>query len=210
MRVISGSARGRQLKGPPSFATRPMTDKVKGALFNTLMSLGVEPDRVLDLFAGTGALGIEALSRGASHATFVDKGRDQCATIRSNLELTGFGERASVRQVGVESFILTARDTYDFIMLDPPYADPDIIPNLGQISESRLIQPGTIVVLGHSDRVNPPDQVGPLERIRHKRHGDSCFSIYEVAPTGSGTEHVVESGSLSIDPDCEEISGESA
>ncbi|MGI8485515.1 MAG: RsmD family RNA methyltransferase, partial [Thermomicrobiales bacterium] len=112
MRVNSGSARGRQLKGPPSFATRPMTDKVKGALFNTLMSLGVEPDRVLDLYAGTGALGIEALSRGASHATFVDKGRDQCATIRFNLDLTGFTDKANVRQVGVESFILTSRDAY--------------------------------------------------------------------------------------------------
>ena len=69
MRVIAGSARGRQLKGPPSFATRPMTDKVKGALFNTLLSLGVEPDRILDLYAGTGAIGIEALSRGGSWAT---------------------------------------------------------------------------------------------------------------------------------------------
>ncbi len=180
MRVISGSARGRQLKGPPSFATRPMTDKVKGALFNTLMSLGVQPERVLDLYAGTGALGIEALSRGARHATFVDKGREQCATIRSNLDLTGFSSKADIRQVGVESFILTARAAFDFIMLDPPYADPAIIPNLGQISESRLLEPGTIVVLGHSDRVDPPNQVGPLERIRFKRHGDSCFSIYEV------------------------------
>lgn len=208
MRVISGSARGRQLKGPPSFATRPMTDKVKGALFNTLMSLGVEPDRVLDLYAGTGALGIEALSRGASHATFVDKGREQCATIHSNLELTGFADRADVRQVGVESFILTARDAYDFIMLDPPYADPEIIPNLGQISESRLLQPGTIVVLGHSDRVNPPDQVGPLIRIRHKRHGDSCFSIYEFAPAVVGAGNIDESDTPSIDG--EKTSGESA
>lgn len=208
MRVISGSARGRQLKGPPSFATRPMTDKVKGALFNTLMSLGVQPDRVLDLYAGTGALGIEALSRGASHATFVDKGREQCTTIRFNLELTRFAEQASVRQVGVESFILTARDAYDFIMLDPPYADPEIIPNLAQISESRLVQPGTIVVLGHSDRVNPPDQVGTLERIRHKRHGDSCFSIYEMDPTATDADHV--DASEPTPTDGEETNGESA
>jgi 16S rRNA (guanine966-N2)-methyltransferase len=180
MRVISGSARSRQLKGPPSVATRPMTDKVKGALFNTLMSLGVEPERVLDLYAGTGALGIEALSRGATHATFVDKGREQCATIRANLALTGFDTQADVHQAGVEGFILTARLTFDFIMVDPPYADPDIIPILGQIAESRLIQPGAIVVLGHSNRVDPPDVIGSLERIRHKRHGDSCFSIYEV------------------------------
>jgi len=194
MRVISGSARGRQLKGPPSVATRPMTDKVKGALFNTLMSLGVEPERVLDLYAGTGALGIEALSRGATHATFVDKGREQCATIRANLELTGFGSRSDVHQAGVEGFILTARLTFDFILLDPPYADPDIIPNLSQIAESRLIEPGTIVVLGHSNRVSPPDVIGPLERIRHKRHGDSCFSIYEsIGPDPADADRVSES-----------------
>ncbi|HWV36424.1 MAG TPA: 16S rRNA (guanine(966)-N(2))-methyltransferase RsmD [Thermomicrobiales bacterium] len=200
MRVISGTARGRQLKGPPSFATRPMTDKVKGALFNTLMSLGVEPDRVLDLYAGTGAIGIEALSRGASHATFVDKGREQCATIRANLAMTGFTDRADVRQVGVANFIQAAREPYDFIMLDPPYADPEIMAILGQIAESHLVQSGTIVVLGHSERVDAPETLGPLERIRFKRHGDSCFSIYETV-TGASTDHADHERENAVEPD---------
>jgi len=182
MRVIAGSARGRQLKGPPSFATRPMTDKVKGALFNTLLSLGVVPDRILDLYAGTGAIGIEALSRGGTWATFVDKGREQCATIRWNLDYVGFADRAEVKQAGVETFIETAREPYDFIMMDPPYADPEIVPVLERIAASRLLQSDTIVVVGHAERVPMPDATGPLERIKVRCHGDSCFSIYEVAP----------------------------
>lgn len=182
MRVIAGSARGRQLKGPPSFATRPMTDKVKGALFNTLLSLGVEPDRILDLYAGTGAIGIEALSRGGSFATFVDKGRDQCATIRWNLDHVGFTDRAEVKQVGVDSFVETAREPYDFIMMDPPYADPEIVPVLERIAASRLLQPDSVVVVGHAERVPMPDAAGRLERLKLRCHGDSCFSIYEVAP----------------------------
>ncbi|HEU0163432.1 MAG TPA: 16S rRNA (guanine(966)-N(2))-methyltransferase RsmD [Thermomicrobiales bacterium] len=191
MRVISGSARGRQLKGPPSFATRPMTDKLKVALFNSLMSLGIEPDRVLDLYAGTGALGIETLSRGASFVTFVDKGKEQIATIRWNLEHTDFAAKSDVRQIPVDAFIQSARTPYDFIMVDPPYADPQIVPILGQIAESPLVEPGTIVVLGHADRVEVPDRVGNLERLRHRCHGDSCFSIYEFAiddASQAGTE----------------------
>lgn len=184
MRVIAGSARGRQLKGPPSFATRPMTDKVKGALFNTLLSLGVEPERILDLYAGTGAIGIEALSRGGGWATFVDKGREQCATIRGNLDLTGFADRAEVKQAGVEQFVDAAREPYDFIMMDPPYADPEIVPVLERVAASRLLGADTIVVVGHAERVPMPARAGTLERLKLRCHGDSCFSIYDVAPEG--------------------------
>jgi 16S rRNA (guanine966-N2)-methyltransferase len=159
-----------------------MTDKVKGALFNTLLSLGVEPDRILDLYAGTGAIGIEALSRGGSWATFVDKGREQCATIRWNLDYAGFTDRAEVKQAGVDQFVESARAPYDFIMMDPPYADPDIVPVLERVAASQLLQPDTIVVVGHAERVPMPDTAGRLERLKLRCHGDSCFSIYEVAP----------------------------
>ena len=180
MRIISGSARGRKLKGPPSHATRPMTDKLKGAVFNSLASLGVEPENVLDLFAGTGALGIEALSRGASHADFVDKGREPCAVIRDNLKLTGFDRNSYVHQMSVTAFIDRARRSYDFIVMDPPYADPEIIPTLEKLAASRLVQSGTIIVLGHSKRVATPERCGPLEALRQRCHGDTCFSIYEA------------------------------
>ena len=188
MRVISGSARGRRLKGPPSSATRPMADKIKGALFNMLMSLGVEPVKVLDLYAGTGNIGIEALSRGADRADFVDQGRDQCAVIRENLSTTGFAAVGRVFQVPVQSFVKSAGEVYDFVVLDPPYAATDIVATLEQVSESALVESGSIVVLGHWPRLELPDTIGRLDCIRHRCHGDSCFSIYEVVdPETTGT-----------------------
>jgi len=157
-----------------------MADKIKGALFNALASLGVEPERVLDLYAGTGSIGIEALSRGARSADFVEQGRDAVAVIRGNLETTGFSRRGQVHQQSVGTFIDSRRGPYDFVILDPPYADPEIIPTLMRLEASALVQSGTIVVIGHSPRVELPDRLGRLERLRHRCHGDSCFSIYEL------------------------------
>ncbi len=186
MRVISGTAKGRRLNGPPSPATRPMADKIKGALYNALASRGVAPEAVLDLYAGTGSLGIEALSRGAGRADFVDMGRDQAATIRANLETTGFAPLATVHTVSVDQFLAHGRGSYDFVILDPPYADPHILPTLERVAASHLVQSGAIVVIGHSPRVALPDRVGRMERLRLRCHGDSCFSIYEVAAEATG------------------------
>lgn len=180
MRIISGSARGRKLKGPPSHDTRPMTDKLRGAVFNSLASLGVEPEHVLDLYAGTGAIGIEALSRGATDVDFVDLGREPCAVIRDNLRLSGFEDRGRVHRMPVEAFLRHARQPYDFIIMDPPYADPEIIPTLEKIESSPLVQSGTIILLGHSKRVATPQQLGRLEALRQRCHGDTCFTIYEA------------------------------
>ncbi len=157
-----------------------MADKIRGALFNTLASLGVEPGVVLDLYAGTGAIGIEALSRGASRADFVDQGREPCAVIRENLRTTGFDRVGSVHQMPVRKYIASGSGMYDFVIVDPPYADVDIVETLGLIGESGLVQSGSIIVLGHWPRIDLPDRIGPIECIRHRCHGDSCFSIYEV------------------------------
>lgn len=188
MRIISGSARGRRLKGPPNQGTRPMTDKIRGAVFNSLSSLGVFPDRVVDMFAGTGAIGIEALSRGATFADFVDMGREPVSVIKENLATTGFASQAAVHQMSVTTFIERAREPVDFIVLDPPYADPEIIPTMEMLASSKLVESGTIVVLGHSPRVEPPDQIGNLEALRHRCHGDTCFSIYEFVSSAAEEE----------------------
>lgn len=187
MRIISGSARGRKLKGPPSFATRPMTDKIREAVFNSLASLGVWPERMVDMYAGTGAIGIEALSRGADFVDFVDMGREQVAVIRDNLRTTGFAEKARVHQMSVSAFIERSQAPVDFIVLDPPYADADILPTLETLASSKLVESGTIVVLGHSPRVQPPDTIGTLVALRHRCHGDTCFSIYESSPEEDNT-----------------------
>lgn len=181
MRVISGEVRGFHLQGPPSRATRPMNDKLKGSLFSTLASLGIHPEQVLDLYAGTGSLGIEALSRGAASADFVEKQTAACHVIRANLDHTRLSERARLHQMDVARFIDAGdrRGSFDLVVLDPPYADPSLLEILERVARSTLVQSGGVIAIGHSPRVTLPDQLGPFERLRLRCHGDSCFSIYE-------------------------------
>jgi 16S rRNA (guanine966-N2)-methyltransferase len=180
MRVIAGEAKGRRLKGPAGPWTRPMADKIKEALFSALGSLGVEPDTVLDLYAGTGSVGIEALSRGATTADFVDQNAASCAVIRANLAHTGYDKVSRVHQMGVGQYIAHSRQIYDLIIVDPPFADPEISSTLEKIGDSRLVQSGSIVAIGHSPRVQLPERTSRLDQLRSRCHGDSCFSIYEV------------------------------
>lgn len=180
MRVISGEAKGRTLLGPAGTFTRPMQDKIKEALFSSLFSLGVEAERIADLYAGTGAIGIEALSQGATYGDFVDQNASACAVVQKNLERTGFANRSRVHRTAVASFVSRPLEPYDLIFLDPPYADPEIELILRQLSESTLIQSGTIVAIGHWPKLKLPDEIGRLTRLRHRCHGDSCFSIYEA------------------------------
>lgn len=180
MRVISGSARGRHLKAPKGMRTRPMADKIREAAFSMLASLGVDPINVLDLYAGSGSVGIEALSRGAERAEFVEQNPAACAVIRDNLASTGFSERARVIQSAVSTYLSRVAAPYDFVIMDPPYADPAIVDTLEALASSPAVEQGTILLIGHSPRVELPEQAGVLQRIRHRCHGDSCFSIYEA------------------------------
>jgi 16S rRNA (guanine966-N2)-methyltransferase len=135
---------------------------------------------VLDLYAGTGSVGIEALSRGALSADFVDQHAASCAVIRDNLAQTGYDKVSRVHQMGVGIFIARGRDPFDLIIVDPPYADPEIESVLERVSTSRLVQSGTIIAIGHSPRVKLPERTPRLDQLRSRCHGDSCFSIYEV------------------------------
>ncbi len=187
MRVITGEAKGRRLKGPPGPQTRPMADKIKEAVFSALEALGVDAARVLDLYAGTGAVGIEALSRGADWADFVDAQAAACAVVRENLAHTKLAARAEVHNSPVNAFLRRRGKPYDLIFVDPPYADPDIFPTLERIAGSSLVQPGTVLVLGHSPEVDVPERIGDLVLLRDRCHGDSCFSIFEVVAAGAKT-----------------------
>ena len=183
MRVIAGEARGFRLKAPEGMRTRPMADKIKESLFSVLMSLGVEPRRVLDLYAGSGAVGIEALSRSAEWADFVEGRADACAVIRDNLKHTKFDGIAAVHQTSVDSFLnRRPPEPYDFVIMDPPYADPLIVATLERLGRSALVAPDTIVVIGHWPRLILPPALPPLRQLRQRCHGDSCYAVYEVAP----------------------------
>jgi len=161
-----------------------MMDKIKEALFDVLASLGVQAERVLDLYAGSGSLGIEALSRGATWCDFVERDAFAVRAIRENLETVGFSELARVHQTQVETAIRSSREPYDLILFDPPYADPEIHALLEALSSSGAVMDGTIVAVGHTPRIVLPDQLGQMQRLRLRCHGDSCFSVYDVVMDG--------------------------
>ncbi len=178
MRVIAGQAKGHRLAGPRTGATRPTSDLVRGAIFSALESMGVELTRVLDLYAGSGALGIEALSRGGQWCDFVEKDARACASIRENLAKTRFGGLAKVHCAPVERALARLEGPYTLVLADPPYAQ-EAAPSLERLVESGLAEAGgTVLVLEHSSREEGPERLGGLSQVKTLRHGDSAVSIY--------------------------------
>jgi 16S rRNA (guanine966-N2)-methyltransferase len=178
VRVIGGAARGRRLKGGGEHGVRPTSDLVRGAMFDILQSMAADFSRVLDLYAGTGALGIEALSRGAGWCDFVEKERRACRIIEENLEMTGFAEKAAVFCLGVERALTKLTGEYSLILADPPYADEESDGLLRRVASSSLVQPETVIVLEHSKRKTPLSALGQLPLLTSRRHGDTIISIY--------------------------------
>lgn len=183
MRVITGSAKGHKLKAPKGLSTRPMLDRVKESLFSVLEGYGPIRGRVLDLYAGTGSLGIECLSRGAAWADFVEQSAHVCRIIEENLAHTKLRERARVLQMPAGRYLASARpeEKYAIIVMDPPYADPAITNTIRAVAESGLLMQDGLLIVGHSPRVTLDDAYSPLRRLKFRRLGDSCFSIYEPA-----------------------------
>jgi 16S rRNA (guanine966-N2)-methyltransferase len=186
MRVIAGRAKGHRLAGPAKGGgTRPTSDLVRGAVFSALEAMGVDLTRTLDLYAGSGALGIEALSRGAQWCDFVEKDGRACASIRGNLARTGFEGQAKVHCAPVERALPTGRQArgrlegpYTLVLADPPYAS-EAMPVLDRLVGSGLVEAGrTVLALEHSSREEGPERLGGLSRVRTLRHGDSAVSIY--------------------------------
>jgi len=185
MRIIAGKYRGRRLKSPPSIETRPTSDRLRETLFN-ILAPRIEGVQFLDLCAGSGAVGIEALSRGAAHATFVDQSPRMCGLIEANLETldidedevevlsveaTGFLRRRATKEAGA----------FDIVYYDPPYAtDYEVV--LAYLGEqaARLLAEGGVVVVEHHRKNDLPEAFGGLKRYRVVKQGDSCLSFYEA------------------------------
>jgi 16S rRNA (guanine966-N2)-methyltransferase len=179
MRIITGKLKGHHLKTPATTKTRPVTDMMRGAIFSILENMVEDWSQVLDLFAGSGALGIEALSRGAEWADFVESERKCCVIIKENLTATKLTEQAKVYCCSVEKALGFLDKEYNIILMDPPYANPttgDIITRLG---ESRLVGAKTALVVSHSSRLPLNQRYGTLNNVKETRHGDSCISIYK-------------------------------
>jgi 16S rRNA (guanine966-N2)-methyltransferase len=178
MRVIAGSAKGHHLIGPDRRTTRPATDLVRGAIFSILEGLASDWSQVLDLYSGTGAMGIEALSRGSGWADFVDRQRRCCAIIKQNLENTNLADRAHVYCMEVEKAITMLDKEYDVIIMDPPYRNEEIGNTISKVASSKLVGPETIVAVTHSSHLTLNPEYPPIKLIKERRHGDSCIAIY--------------------------------
>jgi 16S rRNA (guanine966-N2)-methyltransferase len=178
MRVIAGIAKGFPLKGPERLTTRPATDLVRGATFSILEGLAKNWSQVLDLYSGTGAMGIEALSRGAGWVDFVDRQRRCCDIIKQNLAKTKLTENSHVYCLEVEKAISLLDKEYDIVIMDPPYVNRAIGEVILKLAKSKLVGADTIVVVTHSPHLNLESMYPPLSLIKERRHGDSCIALY--------------------------------
>ncbi|MEE0094911.1 MAG: 16S rRNA (guanine(966)-N(2))-methyltransferase RsmD [Oscillospiraceae bacterium] len=177
MRVITGSARGAKLKTLEGLATRPTSDRVKEAIFN-IIQFDIQGRRVLDLFGGSGQLAIEALSRGADYAVIVDQSAEAVKVIKDNLKKTKFDQQASVFQMDYLRYLSTAREKFDLIFLDPPYAEKSLENALQKISEIDILSEGGIIICERpKDKVMPPE-VGGLLCSRDYNYGKTAVNLY--------------------------------
>jgi 16S rRNA (guanine966-N2)-methyltransferase len=191
VRIVGGNLGGRVLRAPPGAATRPTSEKVREAVFGILgsqlsgLSAGsVAGAHVLDLFAGTGALGIEALSRGAAHVTFVDSARAAVTAIRNNLRALGVADRATV--VAGDAVVSAARHAppapWRLVFVDPPYRSDLAARAVAALPPDHLAA-DAVIVIEHDRHNPPPDRVGSLLRTDQRRYGDTLISFF-AAPRG--------------------------
>ena len=179
MRVIAGRYKGRRLQSPSWAGLRPTSDRLRETLFNVLSSR-VEGARAIDACAGTGALGIEALSRGAAHVTFVERDRRAVALVTRNLAACHVTQGYTMMAIAVERVPAGSLDgSADLVLVDPPYEAADLVDLVERVA--RWLAPGGLLVVEHGARRHVPEAVGGLRRVRQLRAGDSCLSLYEAA-----------------------------
>jgi 16S rRNA (guanine966-N2)-methyltransferase len=183
MRIIAGSLKGRRLSSPSWAGLRPTSDKLRETLFN-LLAPRIAGARVLDGYAGTGALGIEALSRGAASVTFIERDRRAQALVAENLTRCGIADGYAIIRASVARALETLRqqpvtEVFDIVLFDPPYAEK-IDAVLGGVDA--LVAPGGLVVVEHARRTRSPEAVGRLVRTRQVSSGDSALTFYACQP----------------------------
>lgn len=176
MRIISGYAKGRRIIAPKGTKIRPTSDRVKEAIFNTISPLVVESD-FLDLFAGTGNVGIEALSRGANSCTFVDKSIESIKCIKYNISNVGFEDRSTIILGDSRKIIAKLAKTYDIIFLDPPYGYNLVIPIMKKLK--LLLKEEGIIVVETESKIQLPSQCDKFRLLKTSRYGDTQVGYYK-------------------------------
>ena len=180
MRVITGTARGIQLKTPDGLQTRPTADRVKEALFS-IINYDIPGAKVLDLFGGTGQLGIEALSRGAASAVFVDAREESCRLIRENLKRTKLEKDAKVIRSDYLDYLNRCREQYNIILLDPPYAEVFLENSIKRITEIDILQSDGIIVAERPLGKELPWEFEGFTRSKDYKYGKVLLTIYRKA-----------------------------
>ncbi len=181
MRIVAGSARGRTLKGPKGPGLRPTADRVRETLFNVL-GQWLEGHAVLDLYAGTGALAFEALSRGASRAVLVDNGREALKLCRENAHDLGMESQVEIVAGSVEARTLARlRGPFHLVFADPPYAAQTPAGVLELVEQAGVVAPGGLLVVEHDKRVEAPPALGSLTQEDQRRFGDTTVTFYRKA-----------------------------
>jgi 16S rRNA (guanine966-N2)-methyltransferase len=178
LRVIGGRLGGRVLKGPPRTGVRPTADRVREALFEILAARGAPMRRVLDLYSGTGALGIEALSRGAEHCDFVESDPKACDVIRENLFRTGLLDAAKVWPMPVGRALGRLSGPYDLVVADPPYEYDRAEKEITEALEHGLLADGGTLVVEHSQRKQWPATLAGRTQVTSRRYGDTRVTLY--------------------------------
>ena len=178
MRVLAGQAKGLRLKGTRGKATRPTSSRVRNAIFNILPARLLEGARVLDAYAGTGALGIEGLSHGASWVDFVERDQALCRLIRENVKAAGLGEAAHVYCTTVKKALGFLSEPYNVVLMDPPYAENGVVDIVAGIASAGLLIEDAVVVVEHAWRTSFPDTAGEMTLHRTHRYGDTAVTIY--------------------------------
>ena len=180
MRVITGSAKGVRLKTPDGLKTRPTSDRVKEAVFS-IVQFEIEGSRFLDLFAGTGQMGIEALSRGAVSAVFVDGWKDACQLVRDNLKLARLSEKAKVVNSDYLSYLKNCKEQFDIIFLDPPYAEIFLENSLNKISEIDILSDRGIIICERPAEKQLDLDISGLQRWKDYRYGKTWITVFRKA-----------------------------
>lgn len=190
MRVIAGTYKGRRLKSPPSQEVRPTSDRLRETLFNVIAPK-IASTRFLDLCAGSGAVGIEALSRGASSATFVDQSRKMCGLVQANLDLCKVPkDQTEVVNMAADAYLkkVTSRkpDPWNIIFFDPPYKENYIsVLRLVGDNANGLLKNNGLLIAEHHHKNELPAEAGHLRRVRVLKQGDSALSFYQLMPFNS-------------------------
>ncbi len=182
MRITGGVARGLRLEVPSGLRVRPTSDRVRSALFQ-ILTQELSESVVLDLFAGTGALGIEALSRGAARVDFVERDSRLCSAIARNLEKAGFAAQGHVHRAQAEQAVTFLDGPYHLVLLDPPYELSGVERIMEALTCPGLLERGGLVVMEHSSRADALERYGMLRRADHRRYGDTALSVYKMEET---------------------------